>query len=142
MFRNRDVNWYLFLLKILIIFNSVGILLSILEKEEITFLKIILYSCLAFITVIIIYLTHIKSIEYINNDLVINYNFKKYRDKIFNFSVQEIRKRRGINIKYTRLLLVNSNFKKKFKFDSNDWQEYKELKNFLIEKNMMELKNE
>jgi hypothetical protein len=142
LFRNRDVNWYLFLLKILIIFNSVGILLSILEKEEITFLKIILYSCLAFITVIIIYLTHIKSIEYINNDLVINYNFKKYRDKIFNFSVQEIRKRRGINIKYTRLLLVNSNFKKKFKFDSNDWQEYKELKNFLIEKNMMELKNE
>ena len=44
----------------------------------------------------------------------------------------------GINIKYEQLILENKKLKKKFKFDSDEWPCYKEIKEFFIEKKLLE----
>ena len=102
-----------------------------------------IFTFIAVGKVLIIYFKHIKKIKYEDGYLTICYNHKKFQDILHNFNVKEKEKVMGINIKYEQLILENKKLKKKFKFDSDEWPCYKEIKEFFIEKKLLEdVKNE
>lgn len=142
-FNNRKINWYFFSFKIVLFYNLIGIILLILNCKSISLLYISTYTFIAIGKMLMIYFTHIKNIKYENGYLTIYYNHKKFQDNMYNFNIKEKEKVMGINIKYKQLILENKKFKKKFKLDSDEWPDYKEIKEFFIEKKLLEdVKNE
>ncbi len=142
-FNNKEINWYFFTFKIVLFYNLIGIILLILNREKISLLYISMYTFIAIGKMLMIFFTHIKNIKYEDGYLIIYYNHKKFKDKMYNFNVKEKEKVMGINIKYKQLILENKKFKKKFKLYSDEWPDYKEIKEFFIEKKLLEnVKNE
>lgn len=137
-FNNKTINWYIFTVKLVLFFNIIGFIVLLLEKKEIVLVDIILYTILSGVSVLIIYLKHINKIKYENNELQIIYNYKSYREPLSTFAIKEKQKVRGINIKYKQLILENKLLGKKIKIDSNEWPSYDNLREFFLEKKILE----
>jgi hypothetical protein len=132
-FYSNSVNWLLLAAILLIFVNAAEFLVSILYEYSFNLKKALLYSFLTLFFLASTYFRRIEKIEIRNDKLIIFMKYKTYKDSKCNFQViEELKVTRTLH-KYKRLILKNKNSKKRFVIDSDDWKEYKEIKEYLME---------
>lgn len=136
-FNNSPINWMTFFIKMAIYINTMGILVLLLKKEEITQERVLAFTAFSLLISVVNYLKHIKSIDIKNGLLVFNYNYKKNEDLINNYAAKEIVKHRGY-IKYFRLSIHNNKLNKTFKIDSDEWNDYVKIKEAFMRCGLLE----
>jgi len=136
-FNNYKINLSLLLFKAIFIFNFMGIIVFLLNRKQISYIEIVIFTLIALLFSTLIYLTHITKLEFIDSDLVVHYNHKIYRKPLVNFIVTEKSKVRGINIRFERLIIKDFKFNKKFKIDSSEWMEYKDIRDYFLKNKIL-----
>jgi len=138
-FYNKDTNWIIFSVKVIIFFNIIGILILVLEKKDITYERILIYTIVGVLLCCIIYLKHIKKIILTDERLIISYNYRTLEYLIYNCNIKEKVKQRGL-IRYYRLIIKNENTKRTIKIDSDEWNDYEKIKEVFLRRKLLENK--
>jgi len=141
-YRCNLVNWYLYTIILIFIFNFIGLLVLFFYEKQITIGRIVIHTVLALFFVIFAYLRRVIQIEFKNNEMIIYKNFRKYKDIVSNFKATEKIKVTRTLHKYKQLIIRNKKINKNFRIDSDEWKDYKEIKAILFEKGVMENNNE
>ena len=141
-YKSNSVNWYLYTIILIIIFNVSGLLILLFYEKDITINRILIHTVLAVLFIIIAYLRHVNQIEFKNNEIIISKNIEKYNDLVSNiYALEKIKVTRTLQ-KYKQLVIQSNKLNKKFKIDSDEWKDYAEIKEILLKTNIMENINE
>lgn len=141
-YKRDSINWIVTIISIITIFNLIGLLIMLLYETEITINRIVLHTAIGLVFIIIAYLRNVDKIEFKDDKITISKSYRRFSDLESNFKAIEKNKITRTLHRYKQLRIKNIKSNMLFRIDSDEWKDYVQIKQILLEKNIMEYDNE
>lgn len=125
-------NWIALAAGVITIYGIIGLVVILLLGETFTLKNILILIMIIFAIVIVNYYNHILELEFSESEIKIKTIRGQYTDDRCNFYTIERQKSSGPFHKYWQLVVINKKLNRKFKINSDDWNQYAEIKDAFL----------